>query len=425
MWTRGFIVLWIAMLVAMAGIGMVSPLLPIYVRDDLGGPEIAVALSFSGLAFAQLVASPFVGRLGDYIGTKPFIVTGFLIYCLGAMGYLFADSWQLVIAFRIISGFGAASVFPMTLAYIGRLAPAGREGAFMGTFSVSQIAGFGVGPLLGGTIRDAFGSETAFLTMAIMLGATGLATLLFLPPDRTGSETGEETPEQRLPMLQVIGRPLVQAAVSIQLLVALGFGASFSFLAIFVISEEGLDTGSAMFVGILFGVRSIIGAMLQPIAGRAADRYSRVALVVVAFSISALGQFLIPSLPRDLVDTSLFGTALVIAPWLLVLMVCIGFAEAFAMPASQAIFVSVGRTVGMGSIMGLNQMGGAIGFLSGSLIGALVVANFGVDAVFRYAGIATFLGSLVFLALMRRAAAELRAAEALPAPEASPGIAES
>jgi MFS family permease len=425
MWTRGFIVLWIAMLVAMAGIGMVSPLLPIYVRDDLGGPEIAVALSFSGLALSQLVASPFVGRLGDYIGTKPLIVTGFLIYCLGAVSYLFADSWQLVIAFRIISGFGAASVFPMTLAYIGRLAPPGHEGAFMGTFSVSQIAGYGVGPLLGGTIRDAFGSEAAFLTMAIMLGATGIATLLFLPPDRAGSETDEETREQRLPLLQVIRRPLVQAAISIQLLAALGFGASFSFMAIFVISEEGLGTGSAMFVGILFGVRSIIGAMFQPIAGRAADRYSRVALVVVAFSISALGQFLIPSLPRDLVDTSLFGTALVISPWLLVLMVCIGLAEAFAMPASQAIFVSVGRTVGMGSIMGLNQMGSAIGFLSGSLIGALVVASFDVDAVFRYAGIVTFLGTLVFLALMRRAAAELSAAEALPALKAVPSITES
>ena len=425
MWTRGFIVLWIAMLVAMSGIGMVSPLLPIYVRDDLGGPEIAVALSFSGLALAQLVASPFVGRLGDYIGTKPFIVTGFLIYCMGAVGYLFADNWQLVIAFRMITGFGAASVFPMTLAYIGRLAPAGREGAFMGTFSVSQILGFGVGPLLGGTIRDAFGSETAFLTMAIMLGATGLVTLLLLPPDQVESNTSESESEQRLPLLQVVGMPLVQAAISIQLLVALGFGASFSFLAIFVISEDGLGTGSAMFVGILFGARSIIGAIMQPIAGRAADRYSRVVLVVVAFSISALGQFLIPSVPRDLVDTSFFGTALVIAPWLLALMIGVGLAEAFAMPASQAIFVSVGRSVGMGSVMGLNQMGGAIGFLSGSLIGAAVVSNFGIDAVFRYAGIVSFLGALVFLLLMRRAAAELRAAESLPDPEASPGIARS
>jgi MFS family permease len=422
MWTRGFIVLWFAMLVAMAGIGMVSPLLPIYVRDDLGGPEIAVALSFSGLALAQLVASPFVGRMGDYIGTKPFIVTGFLIYCLGAVGYLFAENWQLVIAFRIVSGFGAASVFPMTLAYIGRLAPPGREGSFMGTFSVSQILGFGVGPLLGGTIRDAFSSETAFLTMAIMLGATGLATLLLLPPDRTTDGSSEAEPEPRLPLLQVVRLPLVQAAISIQLLVALGFGASFSFLAIFVISEEGLGTGSAMFVGILFGVRSIIGAVMQPIAGRAADRYSRVLLVVTAFSISALGQFLIPSVPRELVETDLLGTALVIAPWLLALMIGVGFAEAFAMPASQAIFVSVGRSVGMGSVMGLNQMGGSIGFLAGSLIGAAVVSNFGVDAVFRYAGVVSFLGALVFLLLMRRAAAELQAAEALPDLEASPGI---
>jgi DHA1 family multidrug resistance protein-like MFS transporter len=421
MWTRGFIILWIAMLVAMAGIGMVSPLLPIYVRDDLGGPEIAVALSFSGLALAQLVASPFVGRLGDYIGTKPFIVTGFLIYCLGAVGYLFADSWQLVIAFRMITGFGAASVFPMTLAYIGRLAPPGREGSFMGTFSVSQILGFGVGPLLGGTIRDAFGSENAFMTMAIMLGVTGLATLLFLPPDQVESDASASKPEPRLPLMQVITLPLVQAAISIQLLVALGFGASFSFLAIFVISEEGLGTGSAMFVGILFGARSIIGAIMQPIAGRMADRYNRVVLVVTAFSISALGQFLIPSVPRDLVDTSFFGTELVIAPWLLALMVCVGLAEAFVMPASQAIFVSVGRSVGMGSVMGLNQMGGSIGFLSGSLIGAAVVSYFGIDAVFRYAGIVSFLGALVFLLLMRRAAAELRAVESLPAPEASTG----
>ena len=295
----------------------------------------------------------------------------------------------------------------------------------MGTFSVSQILGFGVGPLLGGTIRDAFGSETAFLTMAIMLGATGLVTLLLLPPDQVESNTSESESEQRLPLLQVVGMPLVQAAISIQLLVALGFGASFSFLAIFVISEDGLGTGSAMFVGILFGARSIIGAIMQPIAGRAADRYSRVVLVVVAFSISALGQFLIPSVPRDLVDTSFFGTALVIAPWLLALMIGVGLAEAFAMPASQAIFVSVGRSVGMGSVMGLNQMGGAIGFLSGSLIGAAVVSNFGIDAVFRYAGIVSFLGALVFLLLMRRAAAELRAAESLPDPEASPGIARS
>ena len=33
MFTRGVVVLWVAMLVAMAGIGMVSPLLPVYVQS--------------------------------------------------------------------------------------------------------------------------------------------------------------------------------------------------------------------------------------------------------------------------------------------------------------------------------------------------------------------------------------------------------
>src|SRR5690606_45692 len=125
LFSRAFVVLWIAMLVAMAGIGMVSPLLPVYVKDDLGGPAVAVALSFSGLSLSQLLAAPFIGRLGDRFGSKPFIVTGFFIYCVGAVGYILAPTWEWVVGFRVLSGLGAAGIFPMSLAYVGRLAPAG------------------------------------------------------------------------------------------------------------------------------------------------------------------------------------------------------------------------------------------------------------------------------------------------------------
>src|SRR5690606_36486079 len=159
MFSRAFVVLFICMFVAMAGVGMVSPLLPIYVRDDLGGPAIAVALSFSGLSIAQILSAPFIGAFGDRYGLKRFIVGGFVVYCIGALGYLFAHSWEAVVFFRVLSGFGAAGVFPMTLAYVGRLAPAGREGRYMGVFSVAQVTGFGLGPLMGGGVRDAFSSE--------------------------------------------------------------------------------------------------------------------------------------------------------------------------------------------------------------------------------------------------------------------------
>ena len=419
--TRGFVVLWIAMFVAMAGMSMVSPLLPIYVQDDLGGPAVAVALSFSGVAIAQMIASPFVGRLGDRFGTKPFIVGGFCVYCLGAIGYLFAFHWQLVVFFRIFSGFGAAGIFPMTLAYVGRLAPRGAEGRFMGWFSVAQIAGFGIGPLIGGGVRDALGSSAAFAAMAIMLGGMALMTLLLLPPrpqrqrraappPHTGllpphaaDEDDDEEPVA-LPWSELLRRPAVQAAVLFMMLMSLGMGAASSFTAIFVVSAQGLNTGSALFVGVLLSSRSLINATLQPFTGILADRWSRVMLVTVGLAISGIAQLLIPLVPRDLVDTSLLGGVLTIAPAVLVVVLIAGIGEAIAFPAQQAVFVEIGRRVGMASLMGLNSMGNSIGFLAGSLIGAAVVAQFGISAVFTYAGLTMFVGIALFLVLMRRAA---------------------
>ncbi len=423
MLSRGFVVLWVAMLVAMAGIGMVSPLLPVYVREDLGGPELAVALSFSGLALSQILVSPFVGRFGDRFGPKRFIVGGFFIYCIGAVGYIFASGWELVIAFRILSGFGAAGIFPMALAYIGRLAPRGREGTYMGIFSVSQIAGFGLGPLMGGAIRDAVDSQAAFATMALLLGGTGLLTLLLLPgrPRPRGAGEDYRPPEEpNLPWRELIRRPFVQAALSVQTVVSLGWGAGAVYLAVFVMSDDGLGTDSALFVGVLLATRALISAVLQPWTGRIADRVDRTSLVMVGLGLSAVGQFLIPSVPRTLIETTVLGNALVIAPWLLAVIAVVGIAEAFAWPAEQAIFVTVGRAVGMGSIMGLNQMGSSLGFLAGSLVGALVVSSFGMDNVFRYAGISTLVGALVFFVLMRRAAEEMRELERAAASDDRP-----
>jgi DHA1 family multidrug resistance protein-like MFS transporter len=412
--SRGFVVLWIAMFVAMVGLSMVSPLLPIFVRDDLGGPAVAVALSFSGLTLAQLFAAPVVGRFGDRLGPKRFIVGGFLVYCVGALGYLVATNWETVVAFRVLSGVGAAGIFPMAMAYVGRLSPPGREGRFMGWFSVAQIAGFGIGPLLGGGLRDAAGSDWAFATMALLLGGTALLTFLLLPsrPRRMlagmASEddaAAEETPE--LPWTALLRRRAVQGSVLYVMLTSLGWGAAATWLAVFVVSDEGLATGSAVFVGLLLSSRSLINATLQPFTGILADRWNRILLVVIGLSISGVGQLLIPLVPASLVDTSIAGIEMTIAPWVLAVLVIAGIAESLAFPAQQAVFVTIGRRVGMGSLMGLNSMGSSAGFLTGSLLGAGIVGWFGIEAVFIAAGGVTLFGTLMFWLLMHRAADEL------------------
>jgi MFS family permease len=415
--SRSFVVLFVAMFVAMAGISMVSPLLPVYVQDDLGGPAVGVALSFSGLALAQLAFAPFFGRLGDSYGAKQFIVLGFAIYAAGAVGYLFATNWETVVGFRILSGVGAAAMFPMSMAYIGRMAPVGGEGRYMGWFSVAQIAGFGTGPLFGGGLRDLFGSDFAFASMAMMLGGTALVTLLLLPRDRPDAlrpgldgapQPDERSVETVLPFRVLIRRPAVQASTLFVLITSLGWGTASSWLAVYVISDEGLGTDSALFVGILLSGRSLINAVLQPYTGGLADRMSRVMLVVVGLSVAGIAQGIVPFLPDSLTEVGFFGEALIIAPWLLAVLLIAGIAESLAFPSQQAIFVQIGRKVGMGSIMGVNSMGSSAGFLSGSLIGAVIKTQFGIDSVFYFAGIASLIGVVVFVLLMRRAAEDLR-----------------
>lgn|GEM_PF-309709 len=409
MLSRSFVVLWVAMLVAMAGISMVSPLLPVYVQDDLGGPAIGVALSFSGLAIAQIVAAPFVGRLGDRFGPKRFIVVGFAIYALGALGYLFAHHWVVVVAFRVLSGVGAAGVFPMTLAYVGRLAPVGGEGRYMGWFSVAQVAGFGLGPLFGGGLRDAFGSEVAFGAMALMLGGTALGTFVLLParPRRRGEDqdVAEELGAQ-MSFWTIVRMPAVQASTLFVTLTAIGWGSASSWLAVFVISDQGLGTDSALFVGILLSSRSLINAVLQPYAGQLADRLDRVMLVSVGLLLAGVAQFAIPLVPEVVRESSVFGSTLVWAPWVLLAMLIAGLGEAIAQPSQQAVFVEVGRKVGMGSLMGLNSMGSSLGFLGGSLVGAAVKSALGIESVFYMAGMAALAGVVLFNVLMRRAARE-------------------
>src|SRR3546814_20419299 len=76
-------------------------------------------------------------------------------------------------------------------------------------------------------------------------------------------------------------------------------------------------------------------------------------------------------------------------------------------PVTALVRSTLGRVVGMGSLMGLNNMGMSAGFLFGSLAGAGVVAVFGVRAVFLFAAAVMFAGMFLYVAVMRSAQAEL------------------
>ena len=148
----------------MLGIGIIIPLLPVY-AESLGALGLWIGVIFSGFSISRSIFMPIVGRWSDKRGRKIFIAIGLLIYAIISLGYILSDSMAELVMVRSIQGLSAVMIISIAFAYIGEISPKDREGGYMGIFSISLFAGFGLGPMLGGVLKDWFGLTADFYTM--------------------------------------------------------------------------------------------------------------------------------------------------------------------------------------------------------------------------------------------------------------------
>ena len=109
------------------GIGIVSPLLPLYIRD-MGASGIWLGIIVASYFISNSVAVPIAGRLSDRRGRKYFLVIGLLAYSIISVGYVWADNVTQLTLIRLVHGVAGAVTIPIAMAYIGDLSPKGEEG---------------------------------------------------------------------------------------------------------------------------------------------------------------------------------------------------------------------------------------------------------------------------------------------------------
>lgn len=384
--SRPFIALYIAVFVATMGISMVSPLLPVYAKE-LGASGVWLGLTFSAFAVVQAGFGPFAGRLSDRYGRKPFIMLGLLIYCTAALGYLTAESFYQVIAFRAFSGFGTSLVFSVARAYVGDMTPRGHEGRWLGVFATADIIGFGTGPLVAGFFRQTFGFDSVFIAMAALLGTSAFILLVWLPrhsPLETQHRAGTVKRAATVSFSAALRDRLVLAVTAHQGLISLSVGASLSFLALRL--EDGLGA-SPIAIGLAFATQDLTGGVAQPLFGRLADAYSRRLLVAAGLLLSGLFTAFVG-----------FAPSYILVVLLLFLM---GGSNALSQVAAGAVQVVAGRRTGMGTVLGIGSAANGAGIVLGSVAGGVLVDGYGIGAAFLLGGILMGLGGMAFLALTR------------------------
>jgi DHA1 family multidrug resistance protein-like MFS transporter len=184
-WMLGSVML--TMLAALFAVRFVQmgirPVMPLYLQE-LGHYTDTHAATVSGWMFGVLgvssAASAIIfGRHGDKVGHQKI-----LFWCVLGAGLLYlpmaiAQSAWHMIALQGLFGIAAGGMIPSANAIIADVTPPDRRGFTYGITATAGAVGAAIGPLLLSTlIAPAFGFETAFVTVGILL--IGLAAVLIV-----------------------------------------------------------------------------------------------------------------------------------------------------------------------------------------------------------------------------------------------------
>ncbi|MBW2482561.1 MAG: MFS transporter [Deltaproteobacteria bacterium] len=358
--------------VVMTGLGIIWPLVPVY-AVHLGAGGLQVGIIIASFNLARTLFNPLAGRLSDRWGRKPFIAAGLLLYALVSVLYVMANRVEALMLVRFLHGFTSVLVGPVAMALAADIAPPHRLGRYMGTLNMAVMLGLGVGPMLGGIIRDFFGMAAAFYAMGGLALLTFAGVAAFLPgSDRSATSVSPKPPAT---FKNLLSHRVFQGIFLLRFFVAAGQGSVYTFLPLLAL---GLKLTSTQ-VGIILGVNIFLIALLQRVCGDLADRINPVHMIIGGTLISGLAVIGMP-----FVDG--FNPVLL-------LNILMGIGNGITMPAGFVITGQLGKELGMGSVMGVTDAGWSLGMIASPILSGIIMDTLGLGSIFLTGGILIIAGT--------------------------------
>ncbi|TFH07175.1 MAG: MFS transporter [Candidatus Atribacteria bacterium] len=387
MW-KTFASLFFAVAVAMLGIGIIAPILPVYVQT-FSASGLMVGIIMGAFSLSRGLLGPFIGRLSDRIGRKRLLLAGLGLFALISLCYSLAGNvWQLVLV-RIIQGAASVMVTPIAQGYVGDISPVGKEGRMMNLFYSSMFIGVGLGPLLGGALADLWSVHAAFAGMGILSALSLVLVAITVPVDHIQAKTRSHTSERMtiIPLRQIAKNDAVKAILI--------------YVATRGFWRQGFNTFYPLFAGPVLGWSSltigyvmsgyfIAGGLFQIPFGFLADRWPRSPQIILGSFAAPLLLLLVPYVHS--------------LAWVMVVVFSIGMLSAFSRASILAIRTELGRSHGMATLAGLHGSAFAAGQMIGPVACGALVDLFGVTSAFPLGSLVGVLGSLGVIVWLRKAA---------------------
>ena len=354
-----------------------------------GVPDLVVALGApagidAGMWFLVAEFGAFVtfavvwGALSDALGKRvPLIVVGALG---GAASYVALASlpglglgFETALLVRV--GGGALTIGAFSLSITLLMDLRGGNGRNMGTAGLAIGLGAAVGSVVGGALAD-LGALYPVYAGGAVLAAAGLLAATVDDRAATGPTEAETDAATADPGFRDV---LARARTTPGLLVPLAFGfvdrltaGFFALVGVYYFQDPATFGLSAAGAGATLALFFVPFALLQSPFGALSDRIGRFLPVVagsLAYGVVTIGVGVAPTYP--------------IAAGLMVL---VGVCGALMAPATMALVTDLVEPEVRGAAMGLFNVFGSLGFLTGFLIGGSATEAFSYTPAFLAVG---------------------------------------
>ncbi|MFD9699842.1 MFS transporter [Lentzea sp. NPDC059081] len=370
-----------------------------------------------------------LGAAGDRWGRKPALLTGLVVFGVANVLAGLAQSTEVILAARVLSGVGAATIMPVTLAVITSSFPEKERGRAIGVWTGVAGGGGLLGMFLSAVLVD-WASWRLLFVLPVALVVVALVMVWRSVPDSRGEQHPFDVVGALTSVVGVAGLIyFLHERDVVSLLVGLAGTAAFvawelrhrtPLVDVRLFREKELAAGSVTIL-VVFGVQAGVSIMLYPffqtvlgwsgllatvallpmaglmmvtsgLAPRLAERVGARTTTALGIAAAGLGLALMALLVSDGYLSVLPG------------MIAMGIGMGLSMPpATEAITSSLPRER-QGVASALNDVTREFGTALGvALLGGMLSASF-VDGwrTFMWAGVALMAALLASVVLRRR-----------------------
>jgi MFS family permease len=276
---------------------LLSPVMPLYALEfnvSYGVVGLVLASEAIGMLLFDLPAGMLLRRLGQ----KTSMMVGLVFVGGSTAGLFWASSISMVVACRIVAGFGAAMFVVSRHFYVTEMVTPERRGRVISLFGGFFRLGRFLGPLVGGAVAAAFGLRASFLSFAGVCMVIMVVVLVFAPVLRVRQHDTRTDARRQFSYLIEMFRDqykvLGTAGVG-ELFLNLTRSGPGVVIPLYGASVLGLDVQT---IGNIMGLSGVVDMLLFYPAGWLMDRFGRKYAIISSCLGIGFAMLLIPLAPN-------------------------------------------------------------------------------------------------------------------------------